>query len=322
MNQPESRLRLALLRWYRRHGRDLPWRRTRDPYAILVSEIMLQQTTVATVQPRYEDWLRRFPSILALAAAPENDVLHAWQGLGYYARARNLHRCAQTVARDFHGAMPKRVAELQKLPGLGRYTANAVAVFAFGQTGPLVEANTARVLSRLHNMRQPIDSTAGREKLWQLSAALAPSRSARHFQNALMDLGALVCRAGRPRCDLCPLKNFCRARSPQSLPRKRKRVAVIQKIERHEFRKHGERIVLVSSRRRWRGLWILPHSVTPTGELLHRRVFPFTHHRITLEVRHAFARPLALDERAFSLTELSNIPMPSPHRRAINALLA
>src|SRR5437867_350471 len=147
----------SLLAWYRRHRRALPWRRARDPYAILVSEVMLQQTQAAAVIPYYIRWLRRFPTIRSLARATESDVLHAWQGLGYYARARNLHRCAKTIVEKFGGKFPIAPDELRSLPGIGRYTANAVGVFAFDQSLPLVEANTARVLSRLFNIRDPID---------------------------------------------------------------------------------------------------------------------------------------------------------------------
>src|SRR5437660_937706 len=149
----------ALLGWYRQHGRDLPWRRTRDPYAILVSEFMLQQTQVATVIPYYSEWLRRFPDLATLARASEEDVLHAWQGLGYYARSRNLHATAK-AALDQHGTrLPRAIEQMQQLPGVGKYTAHAIASFAFDQPVPIVEANTARVLARLFNLQTPIDQT-------------------------------------------------------------------------------------------------------------------------------------------------------------------
>src|SRR4029434_9745964 len=173
----------SLLAWYRRHRRALPWRQSRDPYAILVSEIMLQQTQAATVIPYYNRWLRRFPTIRSLAATTESDVLHAWQGLGYYARARNLHRCAKMIVEKFGGTLPNDPSKLKSLPGIGLYTANAIAVFALATSLPIVEANTARVLSRLVNIRAPIDSTSGRRKLWELSAKLVPQKSARDFQN-------------------------------------------------------------------------------------------------------------------------------------------
>src|SRR5215470_3253568 len=160
-------LRRSLVGWYRRHGRDLPWRRTRDPYAVLVSEFMLQQTQVATVIPYYHNWLRTFPNLASLARASENEVLRAWQGLGYYARARNLHATAKTVVDRHGGQFPRAIGQMQQLPGIGRYTAHAVASFAFNRRVPIVEANTARVLARLFNFHESIDSDPGRKKLWE-----------------------------------------------------------------------------------------------------------------------------------------------------------
>ena len=156
-----AKFRRRLLSWYRRHGRDLPWRRTRDPYAILVSEFMLQQTQVATVIPYYHKWLRRFPDFASLARASENEVLRAWQGLGYYARARNLHATAKTVMDRHGGNFPRGIEQMRQLSGIGKYTAHAVASFAFNQSVPIVEANTGRVLARLFNLRESIDSDLG-----------------------------------------------------------------------------------------------------------------------------------------------------------------
>src|SRR5713101_1562416 len=166
----------ALLGWYRERGRDLPWRRTRDPYAILVSEFMLQQTQVTTVLPYYNEWLRRFPDFCSLALAPESSVLHGWQGLGYYTRARNLHALAKIVIRKHGGALPGKIDNLRALPGIGRYTANAVATFAFDQSVPLVEANIARVIARLFDVCDPIDATRGRKKILRYAADLLPAR--------------------------------------------------------------------------------------------------------------------------------------------------
>src|SRR5215475_10636152 len=166
-----AKFRRRLLRWYRRHGRDLPWRRTRDPYAILVSEFMLQQTQVATVIPYYNAWLRRFPNFASLARASENDVLRAWQGLGYYARARNLHATARAIVNRHRGQVPREIEEMQQLPGIGKYTAHALASFGFNQPVSIVEANTARVLTRLFNFRKSIDSGSGRKTLWRHAAS-------------------------------------------------------------------------------------------------------------------------------------------------------
>jgi A/G-specific adenine glycosylase len=310
----------ALLRWFQQRGRDLPWRRSRDPYAILVSEIMLQQTTVAAVIPYYKEWLRRFPTLRALARAEESQVLHAWQGLGYYARARNLHRCAQIIR--FGGRLPADVTQLRSLPGLGRYTAHAIAVFAFDQPLPIVEANTARVLARLLNIRDSIDSASGREKLWSASARLVPKSGARDFQSAMMDLGALVCIAGQPRCGICPIQKFCAAPDPQSLPVKRRRPAMISLAESHVFIQWQNKILLQQCRTRWRGMWKLPRITSPQDDPIYAARFPFTRHQITLRVFRGKMHRRKSGERWFPIRQLEKIPIPSPHRRAISSIIA
>ena len=326
-----SALRRALSNWFCHNRRDLPWRRTRDPYAILVSEIMLQQTQVTTVIPYYKRWLLRFPTLRLLAAATESDVLHAWQGLGYYTRARNLHRCAEAIVEKFGGEFPTGPDELKLLPGIGPYTANAIGVFAFDQSLPLVEANTARVLSRLFNIRAPIDSTSGRRKLWDASAKLVPAKGPRDFQNAMMDLGALVCTARNPRCQICPVKKFCCAPEPDALPRKKMTPRIARLTERHAFVVRQTKILLEQSAgQRWRGMWILPSlDIDCLKQPMSRRrpvyvsVFPFTYHRVSLQVFRERARKI--DKRVhrwFSKAQLDTAPIPSPHRRAINALLA
>jgi A/G-specific adenine glycosylase len=307
----------ALSTWFHKSKRDLPWRQTRDPYAILVSEIMLQQTQAAIVVPYYNRWLRQFPTIRSLAAATESEVLHAWEGLGYYARARNLQRCAKTIVKKFGGGFPNDPNELKSLPGIGRYTANAITIFAFDKSMPIVEANTARVLSRLFNVRAPIDSTSGRHKLWGASAKLVPQKGARDFQNAMMDLGALICTARNPRCQVCPVKKFCQADNPASLPRKRKRAQSIFVTESHCFRRSGRTILLERCRQRWPGMWMLPKIRAQNSAPIHRAQFFFTHHRITLEVFRGRSKRLTTGQRWFSRHQLDRIPIPSPHRRAI-----
>ena len=287
---------------------------------------MLQQTQAAAVVPYYIRWLRRFPTIRSLADASESDVLRIWQGLGYYTRARNLHGCAKLIVENFGGSVPSDPNELKSLPGIGRYTANAIAVFGFDQPLPLVEANTGRVLARLFNIRDPIDSSSGRRKLWEASAKLVPTKGARDFQNAMMDLGALICTAHNPRCQICPVKKFCRARDPRSLPRKRKRPATVSIIEQHAWCTTGKTVLLEQCRQRWRGMWMLPplklDGLKPSSCPIHTSVFPFTHHRVRLQVYRR--RPHRVDDRLqrwFPKEELDTIPIPSPHRRAINAVM-
>ena len=316
--------RRRLLRWFASEGRDLPWRRTRDPYAILVSEMMLQQTQVATVLPYFERWLKRFPNIAALARAREAEVLKAWEGLGYYNRARNLHATAKQVVRDFSGELPSEGEMLARLPGVGRYTAGAIATFAFDRPQPIVEANIARVLSRLTNSEIPIDTVAGRDFLWQTAGELLPSKNARLHNSALMDLGATICRPRRPLCSSCPVGAFCRAENPTQLPRKKKRSRTIHLIESHAFTSERNRILLERSRERWRGMWILPRlSRLPKRAPLLRLDFPFTHHRITLAVFLA-PQPSSPNDHYqwFSVPALTRLPLPTPHRRALSKLLS
>jgi A/G-specific adenine glycosylase len=318
-----SAFRRSLLSWYRQSRRDLPWRGTMDPYAILVSEFMLQQTQVATVIPYYIEWLRKFPTVAALAAASENDVLHAWQGLGYYSRARNLRAAAVAISEKHGGRFPKSPDAIRALPGVGRYTANAVATFAFNHAVPIVEANITRVLARLLNLQTPIDSAPGRGQLWSHAAELLPALKAREHNSALMELGALVC-GPRPKCGACPVKGFCRSTDPSSLPRKKPRPALQYLTEKHSFVLRRGRVLLEQSTDRWRGMWMLPRlaHAARTGRSLHRSQFPFTHHQITLEVYPGRPDRPTPTRRWFSRHELASIPVPSPHRRALNQILA
>jgi A/G-specific adenine glycosylase len=196
------------VRWYRRHRRDLPWRATRDPYAIWVSEIMLQQTRVATAVPYYVRFLERFPDVRALARASEEAVLSAWSGLGYYRRARALHAAAKTIVERFGGSLPADPASLVSLPGVGRYTAGAIASLAFDLREPVLDGNVRRVLSRLTGARSAPD-----DDLWALSAALVRHGQPSIVNQAAMELGALVCTPRAPRCERCPITKLCRARA-------------------------------------------------------------------------------------------------------------
>jgi A/G-specific adenine glycosylase len=319
--------RRSLIRWYCRHGRDLPWRRTNDPYAILVSEFMLQQTQVATVMAYYDEWLRRFPDFDSLARASENEVLRAWQGLGYYARARNLHATAKTVMDRLGGNLPRGIEEMRKLPGIGKYTAHAIASFAFNQSLPIVEANTGRVLARLFNLRESIDSDAGRKALWQRAASLLPKSDVAVFNSALLDLGALVCISRKPRCDVCPVRAFCRAKDPAALPVRKSRPKMKQLIERHALVVRHGKILLEQSRRRWRGMWILPALKRNCSKRrpfepqpVYESMFPFTHHRVTLSVyRRPAPNRIAPGQQWFGSIE--EVAMPSPHRLAAQSLI-
>jgi A/G-specific adenine glycosylase len=319
--------RRSLIRWYGQHGRDLPWRRTRDPYAILVSELMLQQTPVATVIPYYYEWLRTFPDFASLARASENEVLRAWQGLGYYARARNLHATAKTVMDEHGGNFPRGIEQMRQLSGIGKYTAHAAASFAFNQSVPIVEANTARVLARLFNFRESIDSHAGRKTLWQQAASVLPKSDAATFNSALLDLGALICVARKPKCDVCPVEACCLAKNPAALPVRNSRPETKRLTEKHALIVRRRRILLEQSRHRWRGMWILPPLIIdglkqPRFQRppVYESLFPFTHHRVTLSVyRRPAPKRIAPGQQWFG--SIDEVAMPSPHRRAAQSLI-
>lgn len=202
-----------LLHWYDQNARDLPWRNHPDPYAVWVSEIMLQQTRVETVIPYFQKWMAAFPTIQSLAAAGEQQVLSLWEGLGYYSRARNLHRAAKIVASQHNGRLPASAAELQKMPGIGRYTAAAIASMAFGQDIATLDGNLKRVFARLFNLQEPADSPPGEAALWALSEQHLPPGRAGDYNQALMDLGATICLPKKPLCLLCPLGELCQARA-------------------------------------------------------------------------------------------------------------
>jgi A/G-specific adenine glycosylase len=199
-----------LLHWYATNARRLPWRGG-DPYAVWVSEIMLQQTRVETVIPYFERWLERFPAIPDLAAAAQQDVLSAWEGLGYYSRARNLHRAAQIVVAEHGGELPRDLKALRSLPGIGRYTAGAIASIAFGMDVPTLDGNIRRVLARFFNVHIPARSRDGEARLWELAAANLPRGQAGDYNQAMMDLGAAICIPRQPDCVHCPLNGHCSA---------------------------------------------------------------------------------------------------------------
>jgi A/G-specific adenine glycosylase len=208
-----SRLASRLLDWYRQQGRSLPWRGHPDPYAVWVSEIMLQQTRVEAVVPYFDKWMRLFPTVRHLAEASEQDVLNAWEGLGYYSRARNLHKAARIVVEQHYGEVPRDLKALRALPGIGRYTVGAIASIAFNMDEPTLDGNLRRVFSRLFDVNEPADSHAGEEILWKLAAAHLPKGQAGDYNQALMDLGATICLPKNPRCLLCPLMEICQARA-------------------------------------------------------------------------------------------------------------
>ena len=217
-----------LLGWYAKNARELPWRSHQSPYRTWISEVMLQQTQVETVIPYFNTWMARFPDIEALADADEQEVLFYWEGLGYYRRARNLHKAAKMVIREMNGELPKTAKELQRLPGIGAYTAGAIASIAFGEDVSAVDGNIRRVLSRIFDVKVPARSTEGENILWNLAEKYLPPGQAGVYNQALMDLGATICTPRDPDCGSCPVSAFCLAyklgvqeERPVKLPRKK-----------------------------------------------------------------------------------------------------
>jgi len=229
----KSKIAGKLLRWYGKRHRSLPWRARPRPYSVWVAEVMAQQTRLETMLPYYRRWMRKFPTIKALTAASEHDVLACWEGLGYYSRARNLRRAAQVILNDFSGRLPRTVEELRRLPGIGRYTAGAIASLAFGMDEPAIDGNTIRVLSRVFDVRKAVGSAAGQKRFWHLATAHLPAGRAAEYNQALMDLGAQTCTPRSPRCMECPLRRDCsayRLRVQEKRPVKAKASRIAQRI--------------------------------------------------------------------------------------------
>ncbi len=306
----------ALRAWFRKSGRDLPWRRRCDPYTVLVSEFMLQQTTVAAVIPYFERWMKTFPDVRKLARADEEAVLSHWQGLGYYSRGRNLLRAAREIMERFDGEIPRDVFVLRKLPGIGPYTGAAVAAFAFDECVPVLDANIIRVVARLANFKKPVSTAAGKSFLEKLARGLLPESGGCIHTSALMDLGAMVCRAGVPDCSACPVHKFCKAERPEKIPVTPPRKSLIHERDVRGFAVRGQTVYLtLSPGPRWRGLWLLPPA-KPGGKVLTTITFAVTRHRIQMEVVRASPTKCSV---SFPIDNLP--PMPSPHRRALGKLL-
>ncbi len=319
-----ERFRRRVTGWFARNGRDLPWRGTEDPYAILVSEMMCQQTQVGTVLPYFERWMRRFPDCGTLARASEPEVMAMWQGLGYYARARNLHGAAKAVAG---GNFPRTLEGIRALPGVGRYTAGAIMAFAYDKPAALVDANIARVLARLFGIREPIDGTAALARVWEAAQRLQAGRGGRAFNGGLMEIGALVCTPRSPGCGTCPVAEFCAARAAglqDELPVKKARRRTARLAERCVLITRGDAVLLEhQTGRRWRGLWKLPSiEGIPEKKPVLVMEYPFTHHRVTFSVyRERAPRETGAGCEWHAIAGLAEVPLAAAHRRALEKLL-
>ncbi|MGH9583240.1 MAG: A/G-specific adenine glycosylase [Bryobacteraceae bacterium] len=322
-----ERFQTNLLAWYGRHRRDLPWRRTSDPYAVWISEIMLQQTRVAAAIPYYERFLERFPDVAALACAPEPELLSCWAGLGYYHRARNLQKAARRIAED--GVFPASHEEIRKLPGIGDYTAAAVASIAFGLPHAAVDGNVLRVLSRVFNDATDIASQSGRKRFATLASTLLARSASGDFNQAMMELGATICLPKDPQCLLCPVADLCRVRAaggrPADLPVKlavRKSVRETRRLLWIEC--DGGLLV-------WQrpagaalmpGFWELPEAGqidSSAGVKLGSFRHAITFHRYLFEVFEGSA-PSGGECRWLSWTELDQVPTSTVFKKAWRAV--
>lgn len=323
-------VRTGLLTWFRTEGKDYPWRRTQDPYAILVSEMMLQQTQIATVLGRgyYHRWMEAFPNVMTLAAAAEPEVLRVWEGLGYYSRARNLQKAARAVLTDHGGEFPRSVEGLLSLPGIGRYTAGAVASFAWNLPAPLVDGNVARVLTRLMACDDDITEPAVQRQLWAWAGELLNPEEPRLHNSALMELGQRICTPRAPACLICPVSKDCASAGPAAVSRPRKKAArdTVLVTEHAVFAlKKGRLLLHQESGRRRQGLWKLPERTAEEcaglPEIL-TTAYVITHHRVTLHIYESPDTAARDGETWHPLAEVENLPMPGPYRKAVNRILA
>lgn len=330
--------REALIGWFEKEGRDYPWRRTTDPYAILVSEAMLQQTRIATVLERkyFERWMETFPDLATLASADEEEILELWQGLGYYNRARNLQRTAERLVEDREGDFPRELDALLALPGIGRYTAGAVLSFAFGIRATVVDGNVVRVLARWFGDDDPIDAPGIIDRYWARAEVLTPNEGVREFNSAIMELGQRICVRGEPRCSECPVAENCSARrkgNASSLPRKEKRTKTSDIVELVGILAEGDRVLLAKETGgRRRGLWKLPELSGEEAADWHeafRFAYAITRFRVELRI---FAVPtegtkardwreacrIGQDDSGLAWHHLDRLPpLGAPYRKAL-----
>jgi A/G-specific adenine glycosylase len=298
-----ARVRRNLAAWFARHARALPWRQSADAYRIWISEVMLQQTQVASVIPYFERFLQRFPDVATLAGADEQETLRLWEGLGYYRRARDLHRAARLLVLEHAGAIPCDAGALRRLPGFGRYTVNAVLSQAFDQRLPILEANSRRVLCRLLGVRGDPRRADVDRALWQAAELLLPRCNVGKFNQALMELGALVCKPDAPGCSRCPVRRDCfaqRHQLQQQIPASTPRPEVVQVAEVAVVLARRGRLLLVQRppQGRWGSLWEFPRSTVPsegTAEVAAARLlaalgFEATVGRQLLAIRHSVTR--------------------------------
>lgn len=331
-----EKFRESLISWFQREGKSYPWRETQDPYAILVSELMLQQTRIATVlEKRYfERWLERFPDCETLAEAGEEELLKAWEGLGYYNRARNLQKAARVVTAEYQGSFPDQFESILALPGVGRYTAGAVLSFAFDRRAAIVDGNVVRVLARQFGWEKPVDDSAASRFFWEAAEEMTPLSRVRQYNSAIMELGQQVCTRAAPRCGECPVSHHCEARKKglvEQIPAKKKRLETVLKDE-HVCLvvQKGKLYLTEEGGTRRKGLWRLPElSKSEAADLpeIFRFSYAITKYKVTLFVHapnSALVRKLGESNKGgwYPLNRKSDLPpMGSPYRKALENYL-
>jgi len=319
----DSKIRKSLPRlyaWYRRHHRPLPWRRNPTPYHVTVSEFMAQQTRMAVVIPYYDRWIRRFPNWSSLAQAPRRVVLRQWEGLGYYRRAGFLHELARSVINRYRGRIPSDPETLRTLPGIGDYTAGAIASIAFNVKAPSFDGNVARVLGRLTTgPRRPRDT----KHLRNLADRLVPKKEPGIHNQALMELGALVCLPKHPLCPTCPFQRNCPT-AGKKIPPSPTRPKPIPVEESILVIRRGSSVWLTRyhPQGRWQGLWLLPTTKKPKSgpKPVHRISYPYTRYKITAGVYHAPKATRLGQGRWFRPPQLKQATLPAPHRKILKLL--
>ena len=327
LEAPEA-FRNALGKWFSDEGKDFPWRRTSEPYAILVSEMMLQQTRIGAVLGKgyYTRFMAAFPDVASLAAADDTSLLKAWEGLGYYRRARMLRAAAASVLEIHGGTFPREERELLALPGIGPYTAAALLSFSFGKPSALVDGNVSRVLSRLMDDPSPIDSTAAIKRHRQWALSLCDPENPRIHNYAMMELGQTVCRPGVPRCEMCPVSRFCKAGEPEKLPLKKKAPAITEITEHAIWARDAEGRILLhcESGSRRNGLWKLPIR-SADACYAHQRLFettyPITRYKVHLIIHAAAAAQPEDGDEWIAPERLPALPLAAPFRKALERLL-
>jgi len=321
----------ALIKWFEKFGKSYPWRDTTDPWNILVSEVMLQQTTIASViaNRRYEKFIRTYPDLYTISQAKEDDLLLAWEGLGYYNRVRNLQKTAQSILDDHEGSFPRDLDQLKKLPGIGPYTAGAISSFAFDKPAPLVDGNVYRLFSRLFDDPSPIDIPKDQKTFWSYAEFLLPRKNARLYNSALMEVGQLFCLKKNPLCTSCPVQQFCQCRLPENLPVKAKKTAIIDRREQAllKINTKGEILLQRQEGRRRKGFWQLPriHRDSSTKDthftFLKKSIYHITKYRVQVDIfESSDDLEIAGQTRAFSIHELATTPISTPERKMIGEL--